>query len=67
MKKGVSSDLLLYADDSCLVFQYKHVNEIEKHLNNDFSNLCEWFLDNKLSIHLERTKLNPFCLVQNVN
>ena len=22
-------------------------------MNNDFSNLCEWFLDNKLSIHFE--------------
>ena len=21
------------------------------YLNNDFSNLCEWFLDNKLCIH----------------
>ena len=49
MKQAVSSDLLLYADDSCLVFQLKHVTEIETHLNNDFSKLCEWFLDNKLS------------------
>ena len=41
IKQAVSSDLLLYADDSCLIFQHKHVTEIEKHLNNDFSNLCE--------------------------
>ena len=67
MKQAVSSNLLLYADDSCLVFQHKHVTKIETHLNNDFSNLCESFLDNKLSIHfgqnktksiLFRTKLN---------
>ena len=51
VKQTVSSDLLLYADDSCLVFQHKHVTEIETYLNNDFSNLCEWFLDNKLTIH----------------
>ena len=58
MKQAVSSDLLLYADDSCLIFQHKHVTEIEKHLNNDFSNLCEWFLFNKLSIHfgVDKTK-----------
>ena len=56
MKQAVSSDLLLYADDSCLVFQHKHVTEIETHLNNDFSNLCEWFLDNKLSIHFGEDK-----------
>ena len=51
MKQVVKSDLLLYADDFCFVFQYKHVTEIETHLYNDFSNLCEWFLENKLSIH----------------
>ena len=51
MKKAVSSDLLLYADDSCFVFQHKHVTEIETNLSNDFSNLREWFLNNKLSIH----------------
>ena len=56
MKQALSSDLLLYADDSCLVFQHKHVTEIETHLNNDFSNLCEWFLDNKLSIHFGEDK-----------
>ena len=51
MKQVVKSDQLLYADDSCFVFQHKHVTEFETHLYNDFSNLCEWFLDNKLSIH----------------
>ena len=56
IKQVVSSDILPYANDSCLVFQHKHVTEIEKHLNNDFSNLCEWFLDNKLSIHFGQDK-----------
>ena len=53
----MSSDLLLYADGSCLVFQHKHVTEIETHLNNDFSNLCEWFLGNKLSINFGENKI----------
>ena len=56
MKQAVSSDLLLYGDYSCLIFQHKHVIKIEKHLNNDFSNLCGWFLDNKLSIHFGEDK-----------
>ena len=60
MKQAVSimkqADLLQCADDSCLIFQHKHVTEIEKNLNNDFSNLCEWFLDNKLNIHLGEDK-----------
>ena len=62
MKQSVSSDLLLYTDDSCLVFQHKHVTEIETHLNSNFSNLCERFLDNKLSIHFgeNKTKLSLF-------
>ena len=59
MKEVVSSDLLLYADDSYLVFQHNHVTEIETHLNNDSSNLCEWFLDNKLSIHFGQDKTKP--------
>ena len=62
MKQAVPLDVLIHADDSCLVFQHKHVIDIETHLNNDFSNLYEWFLDNKLSIHFgeEKTKSNLF-------
>ena len=44
LKQAVSSDLILYADDSCLVFQYKHVTEIEAHLNNDFITYVTGFL-----------------------
>ena len=32
MTQAVVSDLLLYADDTCLVFQHKNVNDIEKQL-----------------------------------
>ena len=52
------SDLFLYADDSSLTFQRKDVYTTEHQLNKDFANLFEWFVDNKLSIHLgeEKTK-----------
>ena len=56
MKQAVSSNILLYADASCLFFQHKYVTEIETHLNNDLSNLCECFLDNELSIHFGEDK-----------
>ena len=56
MPQAVSCDLLLYADDSCLVFQAKDVDEIEFKLNQDFNNLCDWFVDNKLSIHFGEDK-----------
>ena len=48
--------MFLYADDSCLAFQGKDVIEIEKQLNGDFTNICEWFVDNRLSIHFGEDK-----------
>ena len=51
MSQAVKYNLFLYADDSCLVYQHKDINETEKQLNVDFSNICDWFVDNKLSIH----------------
>ena len=52
----VVSDSLLYADDTCIVFQHKNVTEIEKQLLRDFSSLCNWFVDNKLSVHFNQDK-----------
>ena len=46
MKQIVDCDLSLCTDDSCLVYQHKDVKEIERNLNNNFSNVF-----NKLSIH----------------
>ena len=34
-----------------IFYQDKDVEKIEKILNKEFSSLCEWFIDNKLSIH----------------
>ena len=56
IKQAVDCDLLLYADDSCLVYQHKDVKEIERNLNKNFSNVCDWFVDNKLSIHFGEDK-----------
>ena len=56
MPQAVKSNLFLYADDSCLVFQGKDVTEIEKQLNKDFTNICEWFVDNGLSIQFGEDK-----------
>ena len=60
MPMAVKCDLFLYADDTRLVFQSKNV--IEKQLNEDFTNICDWFVDNKLSIHFgeDKTKVHPF-------
>ena len=63
MPKSVKCDLMLYADDSCLVFQHKNLKEIEKQLNEDFANLCDWFIDNKLSIHFGDDKTKSIFLL----
>ena len=54
--QSVECELLLYADDTCLIFQHKKVEVIENSLNKDFANLCDWFVDNRLSIHLGEDK-----------
>ena len=51
MPMAVKCNLFLYADDICLFFQIKNVKDIKKQLNEDFTNICECFVDNKLSNH----------------
>ena len=38
--------------------QHKDINESEKQVNTDFESICDWFADNKLSIHFgdDKTK-----------
>ena len=62
MPMAIKCDLFLYVDDTCLVFQIKNVKDIEKQLNEDFANIRDWFVDNKLSIHFgeDKTKSIPF-------
>ena len=38
MPQAAKSNIFLYAEDSCLVFQGKDVIEIEKQLSRDFTN-----------------------------
>ena len=52
LPQAVKCDLFLYVDDTYLTFQHENVKEIEDQLNLIFSSLFDWFIDNKLSIHL---------------
>ena len=56
MARAVDCDLLLYADDSCLIFRDTDVERIENNLNTNFNSLCNWFVENKLSIHFGEDK-----------
>ena len=55
ISEAVNCELLLYADDTCLIFQHNDI-EIEIQFNRNFTLICDWFLDNKLSIHFGKDK-----------
>ena len=46
LSQAIVSNLLLYADDTSIVFQHKNVTEIEKQLLTNFSSFCDWFVNN---------------------
>ena len=62
MPMAVKCNLFLYAYGTWLVFQSKNIKDIKKQLNKDFGNICDWFVDNKRSIHFDEDKINSiFC------
>ena len=56
MSQAVDCNLFLYADDTCLLFQHKDMERIKEELTKNLSNICDWFMDNKLSIHFGEDK-----------
>ena len=62
MPQAVDGDLFLYADDTSLLFQHKDLERIKEELTKNFSNICDWFVDNKLSIHFGEDKTKSFSL-----
>ena len=52
----VDYDLFLYADDTCLLFQRKDLERIKEEITKNFYGICDWFVDNKLSIHFGEDK-----------
>ena len=51
-----NSKAFLYADDTSICYQHENVIEIERVLNSEFAKICDWFVDNKLSIHFGEDK-----------
>ena len=49
---------------TCLFCQHNDINEIEKQLNKDFESICDWYVNNKLSIHFgdDKTKSILFAI-----
>ena len=66
MPQAVKSNLFLYADDSRLVFQGKDVMEVEKQLNEDFTNILNSLYIIDLAFTLVKIRLNLYFLLLNV-
>ena len=49
---------------SCL--SKKEIYDIEKQLNVDFANICDWFVDNKLSIYFGEDKTKPILFASKI-
>ena len=56
MPQSLNFELLLYADDTYLIFQHNDIKEIKNQLNKSFSLICDCIVDNKLSIHFGEDK-----------
>ena len=56
MLQAVDCDLFLYADDRCLLYQHKDLDQINIELTKSFCNICDWLVDNKLNIHFGEDK-----------
>ena len=54
--QAVDCEILLYAEDFCLIFRHKDITKIESALNKNFNMFCDWFADNKLTIHFGEDK-----------
>ena len=53
MSQVVKCERFSYAYDTCLIFQHK---ETEIQLNKNFSLICDWFVNDKLSFHFGEDK-----------
>ena len=62
VSQAVDCDLFLYADDTYLLFQHKDLERIKEELTKNFSNICDWFVNNKLSIHFAEDKTKSILL-----
>ena len=51
----VKNKLLLYADDSGILVDGKNRSRVEKNFTEDLEVVSQWLIDNKLSLHLDKT------------
>ena len=56
LSQAVKCNLFLYAENTCLISQYKEINETKKQLNDVFENICDWSTDSKPRIYFGNNK-----------
>ena len=58
----------LFADDTNLLINNKSLKQLQKHLNLDLRNLCNWLKANKISLNASKTELVIFrCPNKHIN
>ena len=67
MESAVDCDLLLYADDSALLIRGKTSLILKQKLSEELAKLNVWLIDNKLSLHLEKTESFLFASTRKLN
>ena len=69
MSLSISSDckLMLYADDSAILFSNKKVNVTYDRLVKELKSCSHWLIDNKLSLHLAKSECILFGSKRNLS
>ena len=62
MSMSIDNDckLILYADDSAILFPHKNPDVISNKLGKVLESCSSWLVDNKLSLHLGKTECMLF-------
>jgi len=51
---------VLFADDTNLLFEHENLNQLQQIVNSELEDISKWFILNKLSLNIEKTKFIIF-------
>ena len=64
-KVSKALDLILFADDTNIIFSHNDPNQLMAIVNNELKKLSSWFQANKLSINIKKSNFILFKTKQN--
>ena len=53
-------DAIMFADESNLIFRHKDMRYLSQIVNQELENINQWFISNKLSLNIKKTKYSFF-------